>query len=79
MTKQQIKDYEKVQSIDILELWIQCDERYKGMTLDELPIECAISDMEMVVLDGEDAFHTKEEVRKAKWFMKKYANGSEGK
>lgn len=72
MTKQQIKDYKKVQPIDILELWF-----YEGYSsLEELPLQCAISDMEMIILDadaenyGED---TAKVVRKAKWFLKKYA------
>ena len=73
MTKQQIKDYQKVQSIDILGLWLQWDERYKEMTLEELPIRCAISDMEMIISDGVESGHTKEEVKAAKWFLKKYA------
>lgn len=72
MTKQQLKDYAKVQPLDILELW-----KYEGYkSLEEIPLKCAISDMEMVVLDadsenyGED---TASVVRKAKAFLRKYA------
>ena len=72
MTSQQIKDYEKVQSLEILKLWTEWDERYKGLTLEELPLECAISDMEMILSDGEDT-HTKATINKAKQFLKKYA------
>lgn len=72
MTKQQIKDYEKVQPIDILELW-----KYDGYaSVEEIPLKCAISDMEMIICDadadnfGED---TARVVSKAKAFLKKYA------
>lgn len=76
MTRQQIKDYEKVVSLSELMLWIEWDERYKGFTLEELPLSCAISDMEMIV-DNEDAENygddTASVVRKAKAFLRKYA------
>lgn len=75
MTTQQIKDYEKVESLSVLRLWTECDERYKGMSLEELPLKCAISDMEMIV-DNEDAENygddTAKVVRKAKAFLRKY-------
>ena len=71
MTKQQIEDYKKVQSIDILELW-----KYDGyISIEEIPLKCAISDMEMIINDadaenfGEDTANV---VRKAKWFIRKY-------
>ena len=76
MTKQQLKDYAKVQSLEILGLWTECVSQYKGCSLLDLPLRCAISDMEQIVLDadaenfGED---TASVVRKAKWFLKKYA------
>lgn len=77
MTKQQIKDYEKVESLSVLRLWIECDERYKGCTLEDLPLSCAISDMETIVYNedaenyGED---TAKVVRKARAFLRKYKN-----
>lgn len=76
MTKQQIQDYAKVESLSVLRLWVECDERYKGMSFEELPLRCAISDMEMIV-DNADAENygdsTANVVRKAKWFLRKYA------
>lgn len=75
MTKQQIKDYEKVQSVECLKLWTECEPQYIGISLEELPLKCAISDMEMIIDDeeaenfGED---TAKVVRKAKWFIRKY-------
>lgn len=75
MTKQQIKDYEKVESLSVLRLWTEYDERYKGMSLEELPLRCAISDMEMIV-DNADAENygddTAKVVRKAKAYLRKY-------
>lgn len=75
MTKQQIKDYEKIESLSVLKLWTEYDERYKGMSLEELPLRCAISDMEMIV-DNADAENygddTAKVVRKAKAYLRKY-------
>ena len=71
MTKQQLKDYEKVQSLEVLELW-EC-EGYAS--LEEIPLKCAISDMEMIIEDeqsenfGDD---TAKVVRKARAFIRKY-------
>jgi hypothetical protein len=71
MTKQQLKDYEKVQSLECLELWM-C-EGYSD--LNEIPLKCAISDMEMIILD-EDAENfgdnTANVIRLAKAFIRKY-------
>ena len=82
MTQQQIADYKTVQSLDILELWTQWDGRYKGKSLEELPLKCAISDMEMIVLDGEtelvwtsdrkDRKELQTRISKAKAFLRKY-------
>ena len=75
MTKQQIEDYGKVESLSVLRLWTECDERYKGMNLEDLPLKCAISDMEMIV-DNEEAQNygnkTAKVVRMAKAFLRKY-------
>lgn len=73
MTRQQLADYERVQSVEILKLWIECVPEYKGKSIGELPIRCAISDMEMVICDGVEAGRTKHEVSRAKEFLKKYA------
>ena len=77
MTKQQIKDYEKVESLSVLRLWTECDERYKGMNLEDLPLRCAISDMEMIV-DNADAENygdnTAKVVSRAKAYLRKYRN-----
>jgi hypothetical protein len=75
MTQQQIKDYEKVQSIEILKMWTQHDERFKGYTLEELPLSCAISDMEMTIADEAAqnfGAKTARVVRMAKAFLIKY-------
>ena len=72
MTKQQLKDYEKVQSLECLEMWLEGES---WTTLEEIPLRCAISDMEMIILDedaqnfGED---TAKVIRKAKAFIRKY-------
>lgn len=71
MTDQQIKDYKKVQSIDILELW-KCDGY---SSIEEIPLKCAISDMAMIVCDAEAnnfGDDTAKVVRMAKWFLRKY-------
>lgn len=83
MTKQQIKDYDKVQSVEILKMWTEWTPEYKGCTLEELPLECAVSDIDSL-LDNVltelnctwgDTEYRKElqaTVRKAKTFLKKY-------
>lgn len=83
MTKQQIKDYDKVQSIEILKMWTECTPEYNGYTLEELPLDCAISDIDSL-LDNVltelnctwgDTEYRKElqtKARKAKVFLKKY-------
>lgn len=84
MTKQQIKDYEKVQPLEILKMWTEWTPEYKGYTLETLPIDCAISDIDSL-LDNTQAElrgmwsddvrfkELKTTARKAKWFLKKYA------
>lgn len=83
MTKQQIKDYEKVQSIDIVKEWIS-GGGFADSVLETLPIECAISDMEMVISDGEAELECwinfpeeyniiKKRIKAAKWFIRKYS------
>lgn len=85
MTKQQIKDYEKVQSIDILKMWIEtkAEPEYYGKTLEELPLEFAISDIDTLLDntltelqcswgDTEYRKHLQATARKAKAFLKKY-------
>lgn len=87
MTNQHLKDYEKVQSLDILKLWTSPGAKYEGKTLETLPLECAISDMQMLILDSEAELFMwegtdevkliKDRVKRAKAFLKKYAQ--EGK
>lgn len=83
MTKQQIKDYEKIQSKEELELWIRYVPEYKDCKrVEELPLKCAISDIESLadnltysVRDCNDEEWLKadlEKLRKAKWFLKKW-------
>lgn len=84
MTKQQIKDYEKVQPIDILKMWTEWVPGYEGWALEELPLDCAISDIDSLLDntltelnctwgDSEYRKHLQATARKAKWFLKKYA------
>ena len=76
MTRQQLTDYEKVQSVEFLKLWTECVPEYKGKSSGELPLKCAISDMEMIINDEEAQNFGKDTarvVRKAKAFLKKYA------
>ena len=79
MTNQQIKDYEKVEG-HLIYLKMHIDAGYPDGVKDEelldLPLECAISDMEMIVDNeacknyGDD---TAKVVRKAKAFLRKYS------
>ena len=85
MTRQQLKDYEKVQPIDILKMWTEtkAEPEHYGKTLDELPLECAVSDIDSL-LDNTltelnctfgDTDYRKElqaTARKAKAFLRKY-------
>lgn len=83
MTTQQLKDYEKVQPLELLALWTECVTQYKGMTLKALPLRCAISDMEAVISDGEAELDSwqgfdeydviKNRIKQAKRFLSKYA------
>lgn len=84
MTKQQIKDYAKVQPVELLKMWIDegnpdsvPDER-----LEELSFNCAISDIDCLLdnINAElqftyDSDRRKELFatrRKAEWFLNKY-------
>lgn len=74
MTIPQIKDYERVFGHTIF-LKMHISAGYPDGVADEellnLPLKCAISDMEMVVSDGIDA-HSPATIRKAKWYLQKY-------
>ena len=78
MTIPQIKDYEKAIGT-LIPLKMHINAGYPDSVKDEelldLPLRCAISDMEMVV-DNEDAENygvdTAIVVRKAKWYLRKY-------
>lgn len=86
MTRQQLKDYDKVQSTEVLKLWVEtaAEPEHYGKTLEELPLECAISDIDSL-LDNVltelhctwgDTEYRKElqaTARKAKAFLRKYA------
>lgn len=51
MTKQQLKDYEKVQSTILLAMWINdgCPDSVPESELLKLPLEYAISDIDSMV------------------------------
>lgn len=78
MTKQQIKDYEKVEGhLIYLKMWINAGypDGVKDEELLELPLSCAISDMEQIVDNAECQNYgddTAKVVRKAKAFLRKY-------
>lgn len=83
MTKQQIKDYEKVQPVEILKMWTEWTPEYKGWTLEALPLECAISDIDSLLdntmtelndifPEGDYYKELKATARKARTFLKKY-------
>ena len=83
MTKQQLKDYEKVQSLEILKMWTEWTPEYKGCTLEDLPLECAISDIDSLLDNtmaelnqgfphGDYLKELQATARKAKAFLRKY-------
>lgn len=83
MTKQQLKDYEKVQPTELLELWIECEPEYANYTLETLPLHCAISDIDSLLDntlaelrevwgDTEYRKYLLAKARKAIAFLKKY-------
>lgn len=80
MTNQQLKDYEKVQPICALDVYI--DDGHYG-TYGEISIEDAISDIDYLLDNalaeltqsypqGEYKKELQRRVRSAKWFLKKY-------
>jgi hypothetical protein len=85
MTRQQIKDYEKVQSVVLLKMWIDAGnpDSVKDEELEKLTIRYAISDIDSLLdntqaelqctYDEEDRKMLLTKARKAKWFLRKYA------
>ena len=75
MTLPQIKDCERVFGhLIFLKMHINAGNPDSVPTEEvfDLPLKCAISDMEMVISDGEDT-HSLSTIHKAKWFLKKYS------
>lgn len=77
MTKQQIKDYKRVQSLTYLKMWID-DGNPDSVTDDELeklPLKYAISDIDYLAdnLLADNDNSDKQQLKRAKWFLKKYA------
>lgn len=76
MTKQQIKDYEKVQWLGFLKMWINDGnpDSVKDEELEDLPLEYAISDIDCLEdnLSADYDHCDKQQLRTARWFLRKY-------
>ena len=86
MTKQQLKDYEKVQSTILLAMWINdgTPDSVPESELLKLPLEYAISDIDSLADNlsaelpdydySDDKYYVEvaEKLKKAKWFLRKY-------
>lgn len=77
MTKQQIKDYEKVQSLTYLKMWVDDGnpDSVPDEELEKLPLKYAISDIDYLAnnLLADNDNSDKQQLKRAKWFLKKYA------
>lgn len=84
ITKQVLKDYEKVQSTECLKLWTG-DDCCKDEELLKLPLGLALSDIdtqldnmqyEVNECEGEERKKMQARIRSAKAFLKKYTKGT---
>lgn len=85
MTKQQIKDYDKVQTTILLKMWINDGnpDSVKDEELEKLPIEYAVSDIDCLLdntlaelretYNAEGRKRLQATARRARAFLKKYA------
>lgn len=81
ITKQVLKDYEKVQSKECLKLWVDNSGCCKDEELLKLPLGCALSDIdtqldnmryEVEYLYDEERKDMQMRIRSAKAFLRKY-------
>ena len=81
VTKQVLKDYEKVQSKECLKLWVDNSGCCKDEELLKLPLGCALSDIDSELSNmvaerdyccGEELQKIQTRIRSAKAFLKKY-------
>ena len=76
MTKKQIKDYEKVQSLTYLKMWIDDGnpDSVPDEDLESLSLACAVSDIDYLIdnLLADQDNCDKQQLKKARWFLRKY-------
>lgn len=84
MTKQQIKDYENIQDLSYLKMWVceNCPDNVSDEELLNIDLSCAVSDIEFLLdntcaelrhaCDVEEETRLKKKITMCKKFLRKY-------